>query len=115
MSDRGSFVTEYIGCKDCLEVAKRVLVGSGQHGLGQQIIRSGQPGKVRQLPIIAGYTRSVVPGLAWQFDDDVRKELDEGLCHSLAIAVLDEQGVMVKSRQAVTLMFGPTIPTKELS
>ena len=34
MSERGSFVTEFIYCNDCLERMKAVLVGNVEHGPG---------------------------------------------------------------------------------
>ena len=85
MSERGSFVTEYIYCPKCLEAAKKVLLREEKYFCSCQV-PSWKEGEF--LPIIAGKIGSV-------FKDSEFQDLDilaNALCHPLRIGVIFEYG-----------------------
>lgn len=91
MSERGSFITEYIYCSNCFEKAKQVLLARDKY-LCSVVLPSWAPGD-DGLPIIAGKC-----GEAWQggefsmFENALLPELAALICHPLRIAVLAESG-----------------------
>lgn len=96
MSERGSFVTEYIYCKKCFEVAKSVLLGNEKYLCSTTIPHWNSEKEGKELPIIAGK----IGGLYDQeeidtFEFEFIPKLKEKLCHSLRIAVLAEIGEKV--------------------
>jgi hypothetical protein len=91
MSDRGSFVTEYIRCHKCLKAAKFVLLRREKYLCSSEI--PGWDSTGEPLPIIAGKVGGVYVGEELDvFAKDLNKLLSKILCHSLRIAVLAESG-----------------------
>lgn len=91
MSERGSFVTEYIHCKACLEAVKDVLLANGKLLCSRQM--DSWEGKGEVLPIIAGKVGSTFAGgEVMVFEDDYIPQLEKRICHPVRIAVLGEQG-----------------------
>jgi hypothetical protein len=91
MSERGSFVTEYIYCPKCLEAAKRVLLDRDK-GLCSQLIQSWDDDPEKPyLPIIAGKLGGSYSGEELHvMECELGPELVPLLCHSLRIAVICE-------------------------
>lgn len=91
MSERGSYVTEYVYCPECFKGLESVLCGTPDKGLTATRVTSWHPDKT--LPIIAGK----VGGL-WAreeihiFDIELRELIEEAICHPLRIAVLPDSG-----------------------
>ena len=91
MSERGSFVTEYIYCKKCFDAAWEVLNRDGKwlHAT----IANGYGGDKAQTRIISGGIRGLFPR---QEIDDFKHEiiplLQKVICHPLRMAVLAETG-----------------------
>lgn len=98
MSERGSFVTEYIHCKACLKAVRDVLVDVGRDKFlcSQQIISwcpKESPYHAELLPIVAGKVGSTFAGgEVMVFEDDYIPQLEKRICHPVRIAVLGEQG-----------------------
>jgi len=70
MSERGSFVTEYMYCDKCLEKMKHILIQSDKYLYGRQI---------GDLPIIAGKLGSFAePRIMTIFPNGTVEEYDEG-------------------------------------
>jgi len=89
MSQRGSFVTEYIYCSKCFEAAKGVLLLRDK-SLCSVVVPGWSPGEL-ELPIIAGklgYTWSE----AHAIEHEIGPELAAVICHPVRIAVLQEFG-----------------------
>lgn len=109
MSQRGSFVTEYIYCDKCFQAAKVVLLARDK-GLCSTVIQAWAPGDT-ELPIIAGKL-----GHSWSeahaIEHEIGPELAAVICHPVRIAVLQEVGpnddpaartIVVAPRPALTL------------
>lgn len=93
MSERGSFVTEYIYCDKCLESAKKILLDNRKHF--RSIVIPGWAFMVdkHELPIIAGKVGGLYRGEELDaFDLYLRPHLSKVICHPLRIAVLAESG-----------------------
>ena len=91
MSERGSFVTEYIHCSKCLSSAKAVLLGNDKYLCSTTI--PTWDGTGAELPIIAGKIGGLYAGEELDtFDIYLADELSKVLCHPLRVAVLAEQG-----------------------
>ncbi len=89
MSERGSFVTEYIYCNKCFEAAKKVLLNKNKW-LCSTTIPSWEGG---ELPIIAGKIGGSFLGEELStFRDDLIPKLALGLCHDLRLVVLSDEG-----------------------
>ena len=95
MSERGSFVTEYIYCAECMEAATRVLVKdpAEKYLCAVAVPHWNEEEAEIPLPIIAGkigggYDREEIV----TFTDELIPELEPLLCHSLTIAVLPDSG-----------------------
>jgi len=85
MSDRGSFVTEYLYCDECFEAVKKVLLDKDAYNHHRIKAYLAGPG------IIAGFISNVAPGgelLTMQYN--VFDE-DNAPCHPVRIAILPEQ------------------------
>jgi hypothetical protein len=81
MSERGSFVTEYIYCQDCFAAAARILVLGG----GNSAVIGGH--------IIAGQAGSTYAGgEIIDFDMGHVPDLEAVICHTLRIAVIADNG-----------------------
>lgn len=91
MSERGAFVTEYIGCGPCLTAANGVLLDRSKSLCSTELptwFDGGPP-----LPIIAGKIGGVYPGQELDtFEDELNEQLAKVICHPLRIAVLAEEG-----------------------
>jgi hypothetical protein len=90
MSERGSFVTEYIYCSKCLEAAKRVLIGREKYLCSIEL-----PSWINDetLPIIAGKIGGMSRGEELvEFECEIGAELEASICHPLRVAVLAEVG-----------------------
>lgn len=89
MSERGSFVTDYIYCPECLKAMESVLVRSGKYLTGRRI-ESWQVGEF--LPIIAGKIGGMYGG---EEIVEMTYELftpDNAPCHPVRMAVLSDTG-----------------------
>ncbi len=90
MSERGSFVTEYIYCEKCFEIAKKYLLDNRKH-LCSIVIPSWEKGK--ELTIIAGKIGGGYPGHELIiFTYEIIPKLEKEICHKLRIAVIGESG-----------------------
>ena len=88
MSERGSFVTEFIYCDECLAAAKKVLV-QDHGGMRSKIISFPD----RDIPIIAGEVKGLYSGEELHaFEFELIEKLQASLCHDLRITVLAGQG-----------------------
>ncbi len=91
MSERGSFVTEYVYCLKCFEAAKGILLKRKKY-LCSFVVPSWDINETG-LPIIAGKVGGLYAGEELdKFEQEYIKELALVLCHSLRIAVLAESG-----------------------
>lgn len=91
MSERGSFVTQYIYCSKCLEAAKKVLLRKEKYLCSQLIDNWDSTGK--PIRIVAGKVGGLYAGE--ELDAFTRwycPLLAKLICHSLRIAVLAENG-----------------------
>ena len=92
MSDRGSFVTEYIYCSDCLAVALEVLCRGEKYWDGGPVeCTTGMNGE-KPYPIVAG---KVGCGGGWAeevyvLEDELMPEMAKRICHSIRIAIIPE-------------------------
>lgn len=93
MSDRSSFITEFIHCDRCLEAAKRVLMAPNEVLRCAQQLMDVERGTL--LPVIVGMTKTTLRGGALIEMDRLTLELHPLLCHPLRIAVLDEWGQQI--------------------
>lgn len=92
MSTRGSFVTQYIHCKECLEVAKRVLLADSKFLRGVSVpswTGCAEP----DLPIIAGkigglYSCEEID----DFEHEFVPKLAASICHPMRVAVVADDG-----------------------
>jgi hypothetical protein len=89
MSQRGSFVTEYIYCDRCFQAAKGVLLARDK-GLCSVVVPHWNPdAEGPEMPIIAGklgHTWSE----AYAVEHEIGPELAKVICHPVRIAVLEE-------------------------
>lgn len=91
MSERGSFVTEYIYCDQCLSAAKGVLLQNEKYLRGVVIPMWGD--SAGELPIIAGKVGGFYSGEELVvFECEIIPALSEVICHPVRIAVLAESG-----------------------
>ena len=87
MSDRGSFVTDYVYCKKCFDVLRKVLVSHG----GWIDVSVLQRPDGSDVPIMAGKISGTGGGDELvRMEFDVKPFLDDCLCHVVRIAVLPE-------------------------
>ncbi len=92
MSDRGSFVTEYIYCRDCLAVARDVLCRSEKYWDGSPVECTTSMNGDEPYPIIAGKVGS---GGGWaeevyELENDLMPEMAKRVCHPIRIAIIPE-------------------------
>jgi len=87
MSNRGSFVTEYIYCDQCFESAKAVLLKRDK-GLCSVIVPHWSS-DLFETPIIAGKIGSM-HSEADEMEQEICPELAKVICHTMRIAVLGE-------------------------
>ena len=92
MSERGSFVTEYIYCVKCFKACERILVKDDKYLCGQSIL-TWQDATSKELPIIAGKIGGLYAGEEIDtFREKIISKLAKKICHSIRIAVLAEIG-----------------------
>lgn len=102
MSERGSFVTQYIYCPKCLAAAEAVLLQDNKGLKGVRIPVAGNFGD-GLYPIIAGKVGGLFGGEELQaFESELIPALEPGLCHPLRIAVLAEEGEAIYTAQPKT-------------
>ncbi len=91
MSERGSFVTGYIYCVRCFDIAKKILLGKEKYLCSTTIPHWDTT--VPELPIIAGKIGGLYQGEELStFEFDIIPRLAAELCHKLKIAVLSDSG-----------------------
>lgn len=91
MSERGSFVTEYIYCPQCLEACWKVL-GKREKDLNGTRIQSWADNEW-DLPIIAGKIGELYSGGELvAFMHVLAPEIAKGICHPVRVAVLADHG-----------------------
>ena len=90
MSERGSFVTNYIYCSECFNVCKKILLSKDKN-LCSIVVPSWENGE--ELPIIAGkvggmyaYEEVVI------FANYYVPEIEKLICHPVQICVFTENG-----------------------
>lgn len=89
MSDRGSFVTEYIYCKKCFDAAKSILIRNEKY-LNSTTTPHWHS---KETPIIAGKIGGLYSGEELHiFEFEYIPKLEKLLCHEMRIAVLAEEG-----------------------
>jgi hypothetical protein len=96
MSERGSFVTEYVYCGKCFEAAKSVLLGRHKGLCSVVVPHWNLEHEGPEMPIIAGKVGGLGAGdelLAFEFG--LNAEIAKVLCHPMRIAVLAESGERV--------------------
>lgn len=94
MSERGSFVTQYIYCDECLNAAKSILIGNEKYLCSSQIQSWTDEGKM--LPIIAGKVGGLYEGEELHdFECDYIPRLEKVICHPLRVAVLADRGEQI--------------------
>lgn len=91
MSQRGSFVTEYIYCDKCFQAAKGVLLARDKGLCSVVVPHWNQEREGPEMPIIAGKL-----GHNWSeahaIEHEIGPELAKVICHPIRIAVLREIG-----------------------
>jgi len=103
MTERGSFVTEYIYCDKCFEAAKTVLLEKSKSLCSTAIPHWGQNAiEGDYLPIIAGKISHT-----WSeshfIENEIGPELAKVICHPMRIAVIRDGG-----GDADTIVINPT-------
>lgn len=92
MSERGSFVTQYIYCDECLEAAKKILLHSHKY-LNSTLIPHWSKSEGEYMPIIAGKIGGLYAGEELDdFENKIAPDLSVTICHPMRVAVIAEQG-----------------------
>lgn len=87
MSERGSFVTEYIYCNKCFEAAKGILLK--KQSLRDMVAMVGSQ-------ILAGKIGGLYSGEELDvFEYEIMPNLAKVLCHPMRVAVLAESGEQI--------------------
>src|SRR3990172_8650436 len=92
MSERGSFVTEYIYCFKCFVAVSKILCQEGKDWDGSVLFPSGGV-NTGGLPymVIAGKCGATSPGgEKLLFEEEIIPEIEKVICHPIRIAVLHE-------------------------
>lgn len=93
MSERGSFLTQYIYCAKCLDAARTVLIGQTKYLCSAQVPHWNPDKEGPELPIIAGKVGGLHAGEEIEtFVEEYIPLLEGTICHPLRIAVLAESG-----------------------
>lgn len=94
MSERGSFVTEYIYCEKCFEAIKQILLEKEKFLCSVTIPTWEEDGG--ELPIIAGKIGGLYGSEELHtFDFELNGQISKVICHPVRIAVLAEQGEQI--------------------
>lgn len=92
MSERGSFVTEYIYCNECLESVKSVLLAKQKYLCSEQLDYFEDS----KLPIIAGKIGGGYGGEELHtFEFELMPEIEKLICHPVRVSVLAEVGSQI--------------------
>lgn len=92
MSERGSFVTEYIYCEKCLSVVREALLREDKEICSQSIL-TWENDASKDLPIVAGKVGSLGIGQEISmFEESIHKLLVGRICHDIRVAILAENG-----------------------
>ena len=87
MSERGSFTTEYIYCRKCLENLKPILLHKDKYLSTNQI--KGWSKDCKDLPIIAGKIGGMGSGDEYiELEINMRMDIENAICCPLRIALL---------------------------
>ena len=90
MSERGSFVTEYIYCEKCFDILKELLLGNDKFLCSQQVLSWE---KDEFLPIIAGKIGGLFSNdEIFTFETEFIPDIEDRICHNIRIAVLADVG-----------------------
>ena len=91
MSERGSFVTEYMSCPECRKNVIRILTAdNGKSFKAQQIEHWSN--KEPYLPILAGKVgSSYTNGEVEEFINQ-NEGLSDAICHSLTVTIIADSG-----------------------
>ena len=98
MSERGSFVTEYVYCSKCFEVVKSVLLGANKYlcSIVLPFHAEGYGDSGKDLPIVAGKIGGLYAGEELHvMEFELIPQLSKGICHKVRIAVLADNGERV--------------------
>ena len=96
MSERGSFVTQYIYCDKCLAAAKSVLLRREKYLCSAVIPHWNPEHEGPEMPIIAGKVGGMGAGdELLKFEFEFNEEIAKLICHPMRIAVLAEGGERV--------------------
>ncbi len=90
MSERGSFITEYIYCNKCLE-AIRSIFEKEECGKYFHFIQIPKYNEVQEqdLPILAGKIGGSYRGEEIQtFEDNINLKISEKICHPVRLVVI---------------------------
>ena len=103
MSERGSFTTEYIYCKDCFEAVRKILEKDDKYLKGVQIPMWSGNETGEELPIIAGKIGGLHSGEELEtFEFELNQEIAKVICHPVRIAVLAESGERIFTIEPIT-------------
>lgn len=96
MSERGSFVTQYVYCQKCFNAAKNILLSREKDICSVVIPHWNVAHEGNEIPIIAGKVGGSYSNEELNmFKYDIIPKLRLVLCHSMRIAVLAEQGEQI--------------------
>lgn len=87
MSERGSFVTQYIYCDECLKKIKKILLRKNKYLTGWQI-KSWIKGKY--LPIVGGKVGGLYSGEELDLLRYVLFNEENAPCHPVKIAIIPD-------------------------
>ncbi len=89
MSERGSFVTQYVYCEVCFEGLQKVLCKNPSKWLAATALPSWDDNG--PLSIIAGKVGGTWGGEErFKLDEELRLAIERAICHSVRISVLPE-------------------------
>jgi len=101
MSDRGSFVTQFVYCPTCFEVAKKHLLLDERAIFGYALPATS---------IIAGFVKDPLSGWEAEIVREVAEGMEAELCHDMRICVITEQcgikEIIVKAQVNAALTHG---------
>lgn len=101
MSERGSFVTEYIYCPECFSAVKRIL--------GEFVCSIPLNAEGKEIPIIAGLVQGLYSGEEREvFNVEMRAKIEAAICHSVRVAVIPDADVV--DVEEALLFFDPIKP-----
>ena len=96
MSERGSFVTEYIYCPKCADAVERVLQGEHKYLCTTRLpgwMRTGVLRRRVALPIVAGKIGGLYSGEELvSFEQEYMPVLSGAICHPVRVAVISDTG-----------------------